>query len=399
MSRRHEERGATAVLTVLMVVVLISLSAFSIDFGMAYANKRQAQTAADAAVLSAAIEFARAGVNVGDDCNEVLSAGDAAARAAAENKIAQNDERLIGGAGSGGGRTATLTRWHPHCNADGQLEITVEASATSYNVFGGVASNGATTSDYNVTREATALVAPGNGATGLRPMALCSRNLPSTSFPSAVVKFEMPGAGGAGNPDCPEVGTPGNRWALRCPAPDNQNFGDSIVNGCANPVRIVPGQAAMSDLQGDLIAYCDPASAHPESCLTSQPGQPGNNEVGNGLDSLISSGRTFFLPAFCGVTTCSPGAVTTDSGSNTVYPVHRIIAVRLCGYRMGNRTNSTTAGVCANNPNGHTTSGSNQQNFMLLSVQATNVGAVFADGSCALGDPCDTGLRSVGLIG
>ena len=54
MSRvRRDERGAVAVVVALMMIVLCICAALVTDFGMAYVNKRQAQTAADAAVLAA----------------------------------------------------------------------------------------------------------------------------------------------------------------------------------------------------------------------------------------------------------------------------------------------------------------------------------------------------------
>jgi hypothetical protein len=56
MNLRHhqrDERGAIAVMTALLALALLVSCAFVLDFGQAYANKRQDQTAVDAAALAA----------------------------------------------------------------------------------------------------------------------------------------------------------------------------------------------------------------------------------------------------------------------------------------------------------------------------------------------------------
>ncbi|HET7431886.1 MAG TPA: pilus assembly protein TadG-related protein, partial [Nocardioides sp.] len=56
-SRRQDERGAFAVLFAALTVMLLVLSAFTVDLGQAYVSKRQLQTAADAGVLAAGQVF------------------------------------------------------------------------------------------------------------------------------------------------------------------------------------------------------------------------------------------------------------------------------------------------------------------------------------------------------
>lgn len=51
--RRRDERGAVAILVALLAVVLLGISAFTVDFGMAYVTKRQLSSASDAAALAA----------------------------------------------------------------------------------------------------------------------------------------------------------------------------------------------------------------------------------------------------------------------------------------------------------------------------------------------------------
>jgi hypothetical protein len=51
---RHDERGAVLIMTALMLVVLLGISALVVDLGYAYEMRRQAQNSADAAALGAA---------------------------------------------------------------------------------------------------------------------------------------------------------------------------------------------------------------------------------------------------------------------------------------------------------------------------------------------------------
>src|SRR5205823_3215709 len=59
--RRHrrEESGAVAVTVALLSVVLVGISAFTIDFGMSFVNNRQLQVASDASALAAAAAYGR----------------------------------------------------------------------------------------------------------------------------------------------------------------------------------------------------------------------------------------------------------------------------------------------------------------------------------------------------
>ena len=49
------ERGQAMVLIALVIIGLIAITGLAVDGGMAYANRRQAQNAADAAVLAASL--------------------------------------------------------------------------------------------------------------------------------------------------------------------------------------------------------------------------------------------------------------------------------------------------------------------------------------------------------
>lgn len=384
--RRRDESGAIAVLTGLVLVILLGMCAFTADIGVAYVNKRQLQTAADAAALGAAVVFAQ-GTTSGTGCAGMVTAHQTEALAEATAKVADNDN-------DANPATPTFT---PTCDALG-LKVTVKAAAVSPGFFGPLFGR----SSYAVDRTASARVTvAGSVGAGMRPLALCSRDLLTlTSFPTPVMKFTGPSQGGGGSAqDCPDTMNPGNWWTLRCPS-SNDNLAYNLSHGCRNPVSVVPNQPSPGSptLPSYLLNYCANPSTHPESCLTSDPGNMRDNGSLSAMKALVDSGETFFLPAFCGTPVCNPGAVSPDGGSNTIYPVFRLIAVRLCGFHFGNGngTYQTSAGDCGNNPsNFNASSGGNQANYMLVSVQQVNVSGPIVNTGCTVGQPCDTGLRQV----
>jgi hypothetical protein len=58
-----KERGAIAIMTALMLIMLLIFTAFAVDFGYHYVVKNEVQNSADAAALSGATVFFRNGVN------------------------------------------------------------------------------------------------------------------------------------------------------------------------------------------------------------------------------------------------------------------------------------------------------------------------------------------------
>jgi Flp pilus assembly protein TadG len=394
MTRRtRDESGAVAVLVALLLIALMGLSAFTADLGVAYVNKRQLQTAADAGALGAAVVFAQ-GTSTSGGCAGMLASRSGVAQTEAVAKVADNDNDTA----------PAVPKFEPSCDASA-LKVKVTASATSPSFFGRIFGR----DNYPVDRTATAVVGvAGSVGAGLRPLALCSRDLLTlTSFPSPVMKFEGPSEGGGSGAgtfqDCPDTMNPGNWWTLRCPSA-NDNLAYNLTNGCRNPVSLVPGQPApgSATLTSHLLNYCVDPDVHPESCLKSDPGNMRDSGSLTALRGLVDREETFFLPAFCGTPTCDPGAVSVAGGSNTVYPVFRLIAVRLCGFHFGNGSgvHQKLTGACANNPSGFNAStGGPHRNYLLVSVQQVNVSGPVVSTGCKIGEPCDTGLRQVTMTG
>lgn len=392
MNRRRDESGSVVVLVALLAVFLLGMSAFVADFGVAYANKRQIQTAADAAALGAAGVF---GEQPGT-CQEIRTAGGAAATAEATTKVAQNEPPSA---------PATLTGFETTCTADG-LVVHATVGGDSPNFFGGLLGG---SGPYTLERSAGAIVeAAATVGAGLRPMAICSTTVGAlTTFPSPVMKVAGPGRA-ANSVECPDASSGGNWWTLNCPEDGgNGEFDENIRNGCADPVTIVPGQDGLTGaaLSSHLLNYCPNFITHPESCLGADPG----NDLSSAptmaaFDSLITSGELIFMPLFCGAPTCNPAAITPDNGNGVIYPVHKLVAAQICGYHFGNGNHHSgdmpMHGLCANNPSNYWAGdGGQHDNYLLIAVEQVQVAGGTAPTSCTLGDlTCDTGLRQVRMV-
>ena len=143
-----------------------------------------------------------------------------------------------------------------------------------------------------------------------------------------------------------------------------------------------------------LTGYC---TTRGESCLSSNPGNLRASGIDAAWQSLTNRNAEIVLPVFCASPTCSPAAITDPGGNNTIYPVHRLVGVVVCGYHWGNRFGDRMTGVCANNPGNYRASqGNNQDNYMLLVFTRVRTSGTTGGSACPLGNPtCDGGLRRV----
>lgn len=392
----------------LVAVVMVGLSGFVADLGLAYANKRAAQTAADAAALGAAGVFA---AQPHRQCADIRSNGNAAAQSEANSKVAANDTTSAPAALAGGAVTATC--------ANGDLVVRASVVADSPNFFGNVLGF---TADYDLERNATAVVEAATTGPRLRPMALCSSDLPSGASPGTPFKLFAPGdAAGWTSTSCPlpdNTGA-GNWWTLDCPNENTTDgngtaaLADQVRNGCSSPIAIVPGQGTKtgSDLNAHLAAACpSPSTTAPFVCLSGDPGQPDPGNVPQAWKDLINSGATVPIPVYC----TSPGLCAhssiTGTGTNAVFPVHKLIGVQVCGFHFGKQNKSKYPTASQPLPSTLTTcseaasmlsaiqSDNSDKTYLVLIARNMQVSIVTADSGCALGDDrCDGGLRQVRL--
>lgn len=395
---RTSEDGAVAVVVAILLTALLGISAFAVDFGLAYTEKRQLQTAADAAAVAAASTY----LDEDGDCTTLTDTSTAAGAALAVTAQAEAEEIMLENDSDASSVPADFS---VGCTDTGGVQVTWSTTGISDVGLGGVLGAG----DITSTRSATAAVeVPATVGSGLRPYFMCSLDLPATGgdFPTEVMIIGGVTNGMAYDPACPEPS--GNWWTINCPEDIGNNgepaLRDAIQYGCDYPVTIVDDPMPPPPSDVGLEAACPPVDPPsptiPEDCLEANPGNITNQQTMR-WDLLIASGETVILPVFCGTTHCNPdAALIFQGGNNAEYPIFAFAAMRVCGYHFGNRVQPViSADVCGNNPGGVTTApGGSQSHYMAVSFQRVQLSGALDPSGCAIGDPdCDGGLRQVFL--
>lgn len=447
MPRGHgrDEQGAVAIIVAICLVVLLGLAAFVVDFGLAYTNKRQLQTSADAAAIAAAASLAD---------ESVSCAGLADGAQPAVNDVVvpiKNYAQLVSEGEQAGleimGDNHTDATYVPGSMAyecrGGAILVTWQNENPTDVTLGGAfrAQGGDVPSEILSSRTATAAldVPPGVG-TGLRPFPFCSRYVPLGlgGNPTQVIRVEGPRTGGRPDDDAtlpappspvPPVGCPkpgGNWYHANCPGVTNngnKQLKDAIEGGCdsavvqavdGTPPADPPGTAAFTSA---LMLACDPPGPTvPDDCLNSDPGNF-NPTLATSWKSVMNRRETISVPVFCGYPPCNPVAVTPGDdvagGNNVKYPIYRIVSVEICGFHFGSApARQRYDGLCAdsNMPPGtvdangkplpyRATEGDNQTNYFLVVFRSEVVAPVFGASTCTIGDAtCDGGLRRTVLV-
>jgi Flp pilus assembly protein TadG len=343
--RNHDEQGAVAIVVALMTVMLCVIAAMVVDFGQAYVNKRQAQTAADAAVLAASKIYAG---QTGSCATLVANATLRAQALTAANTL--REQNLPGSRG---------VNFDVTCNADQELQVAYDVEADSAVGLGALAIN----SDHMiVSREATATFdRPMRGDSGMRPWPICSNSVNTTNTHVTQVL-----AGNNENAGCPAMADISGTWSrFACPGfakGDGSDKDDKptstmywIRYGCPNPASPIPGQPTdPSALTSHLINHCsvppigknDPST---EFCLTRDTGKAQNKKMDDAWQMVVDEGETIEVPIFCSSPQCSYDAVTAAP----VIPIYQLAVVRVCGFYLdGTHSDWSTHAECtgANNP-------------------------------------------------
>lgn len=339
LSRGRSEDGVVAILVVVVAVVLLTVSAFVADLGVAYTSKRQLQTAADAGALAAAKRFAEEpGTCAQLKANFTDEAEGAAEDVASANRDAQVNE----------GFAVDCLTSGPY---DGALQVTYRASGVTPTFFGGIVGD-----EISTEREASAVVYVPGSDYKLRPYGLCSMDVPAvTAMPTGVLEVKMPGQAHAGS-GCPSAQAGGNWWFMSCPGTDSSGMNPhevatAIREGCANGAEVVTPQNATTPatLSASLTANCKVQSDVSPSCLDADTGNSSlsNPDPVDAWGDIL--GETIVVPVFCATPTCSPTTVD-GAGTGRVYPVFKLAAVVVCGYHMYDKGSDTiNTGDCAGN--------------------------------------------------
>lgn len=288
---QRSEEGAVAIIVALLSVVLIGMAAFAVDFGNAYAVKRQLSVAADAAALDAARAVATAKVGTqpilggGRGCATWGTAERDAAQSAAETAAATaNDANDLSDESTVDDVTVT-------CVGDSRVEVQVDNSRELDPIFGSVF--GADT--YQPARSATAAVVARLAAGGLKPYAACNTVVRSAKAqPGETFVMDLDNKIGVCNTSRP------GEWGV------------VDFDGGSNPT-------------GDLaywteIGYPNAVPA-PDPAL---PADPGANyaAVDEELDTLV--GQVVLFPVVTGF---------TGGGGNTgSFNLVGFVAAEVCGY-------------------------------------------------------------------
>lgn len=384
----RDERGAIALVTAVMTTSLVVISGFALDFGLAYNSKQRLQTAADSAALAAAGVYADA---PGRTCGDL--AGDEALRGEAE--AAASSYRLANRGASAGSALVVA------CNADGELELSTEATASTPSVFGEMVTGA---SEITTSRVATAVVDVPPGARHVRPLMLCSADIPPVTGPPAVVEIKPPGQAHTGA-TCAEAESPGDWWFITCDVGGTStggNKGIGIAHGCDDEISVVEPQNEMSPeaLSDSLTFNCSDGALATSSCLH---GDTGNSslitpEANAAFAGIL--GETVVFPVFCSEPACSPDTVS-GSGSTVRYPVYKLASAVVCGYHIYDKSSAASAsGDCAGNSydQAYVESKPKGEVYLYLKFVSVRSSDVTDKASCALGSACDGGLRRVHLV-
>lgn len=382
----RDEKGAVAIMTALLATILLVMSGFVIDFGMAYVSKRQLQTASDAAALAAVAEYTQ----YPGTCESLLSNSVARADAqeAADDYRKRNHDESTG---------STI---EVSCLGTGELQVAYTSTATTPSLFGPLAG-----ADDEITTDRSAAAAIGVGqstGSGLRPLAMCSAQLPHT-IDNQVYRVDFPGDGHKLFPGCPDSESPGSWWTLDCPGERTGSTSAGLVtqihDGCPDDVSIVPGQeAAVSpgSLSSILTGFCHgEAPQGSEECLSGDPGQLDSGHIEDSWRYLIDTQTTIILPVFCVPPDCVPTTLTGNS-TNAVFPVHKLASVVVCGYHFGKSVRyDFFNGACANKGTHSARMDSSKDNYLLLAFKNVQVSGGTRPAGCRLGAGCDGGVRNV----
>lgn len=403
-SRHQDERGAVAIVVAVCLLVLLGISGFVVDFGLAYTNERQLQTAADAAVLAAAAVYADE--PGGCATFEGNSALETEARAAAGALMQDNHaEASVVGDIFVACSTDGSGRWRVTWTNENATDVGLGG------VFGA--------QDIVASATAAAEVGVASQVTGVLPYALCLDdallvNLQSLPTGPVQIDYASPTTPGSPDPDCPGDADAASWWLTTCPdnATGNAALTTNTEDGCSDVVSRVDGQASFTGdpigLSGHLLGACPGGGGSDEDCLASQPGVlsdwPEDDAIWRAWEEVVqgSQRQQVVLPVFCGAPRCNPPAAGQQ------YPVHGFVSAWVCAYHWKEKPPShasddvetvSSSDPCFDTPEVDVDDALGDDGFLILSFVPEQVGGSVTPADCALGDSfCDFGVRMTRLV-
>jgi len=299
------EDGAIAVIVGLLLVVLLGFAALTVDLGAAWAERRQDQTAVDAAVMAGAIEYVRSNPT------------DADVVALVQDYVERNIGYPAGAAGWSG-CPAPTDGFAPlagsNCVSLRQADTTSNATLlkvrlpdqlveTSFAKLLGF-------DTITVNAEAVAEIAQNPGLQGALPFVLPLD--PGTEYclgtpPPGQARdvCDGPSSGFFGTVDSPYHGTPEAPWGttLTCTGDVNGRIRGNTALGIDHFLRIAPDGAVAADGADTCDALGGPGDAYTPHAILADPG--GLTQVSEGF---IGDGPYGTLP--------QPGLLRQGTGPN-----------------------------------------------------------------------------------
>ena len=319
VNRDPHDSGAVAIMVALLAVVLIGLSAFTLDFGMAYSQRRALSTGADSAALAIVRNnYEKVIKDPNLICSQLEATGESAAQTTALTQVNANkpfnmtlpasalDTDVLSCVGANGG----------------VLQATVTVSKQVDTIFGGLFG----VSTLNISRTAAAALGAANDVSGYLPIAVCTNEAQEIIKNAAAdaaagvgprhEKIELDKVWKSGNP-CNTDGSGSGNWGwLDCKSLGSGTpaLAQAIPNGCPDPITLQPGPPAYLFLEG-------------------MTGAKGNsNAVSDAISGIMDD--KVAIPVY---------DTYTDTGTKTKYRIIGFLSVKLCGYAANKEA---TPGAC-----------------------------------------------------
>ena len=349
---RREERGAVSLMVAALGLTLCIMAALVVDFGLAYSNKSQAQTAADASALAAGKFYAgKTGT-----CDTL--ANDAVLQSQALIDVAPIQQQNLAGSTRMPEDLATCE--------DGTLKIHY---GVRYDSPVGLGSFIVGSDHMTVANQAVAALGRTEENVGsLRPWMICGTQIPAQPFENKVVELGFPGNGHKPPAAGCTTDQSGDWWITRC-YNGGGSKGDTIQNilaGCESvtlaplptPIPTTPpmlGTALARDCNASTTTVPNPKGPWKPSTFCLERDSGGNRKVmADAWSTLL--GKTIAMPVFCDVPQCqNPSSLPGKDGAGKVdpkalWPVWKIAAVTVCGFALhGERSSDTLpTGDCNN---------------------------------------------------
>lgn len=281
--RAHDERGASAIIVGICVIMLFGFAAFAVDAGNAWQNRRHVIVASDAAALAAAQEYALGGNGCGGTDDAF---------------VAVNDSK------------ASVVSCTPGNLSSTSGYVTVKAQTPNEFVFAGIIG----VEGGNVSSTTTARYEVPQSVIGLRPFGLCTSiaALMRSSGDTEKVYYDK-ATQLVSNAliDCPE--NPSGNWAVIDLNDDGSNGGGQQGNNSTKTL-------------GEWIRYGYEGSVAPGD-MAGDPGIPAASVADDLAYILSTSGneKPFCLPVY---------EATNGQGENATYAVTGFATITLWGYNV-----------------------------------------------------------------